>query len=127
MRRLDHINLCTVAGSDPTGGAGLQGDLKTCAALGVRGTAVVTAVPVQGARGVSRVLPIPPEVVAEQLALVLAEVRPAALKTGMLWDGPTVQAVARVLARAPELPKVVDPVLAASAGGALLQPDALAA
>jgi hydroxymethylpyrimidine/phosphomethylpyrimidine kinase len=127
MRRPDHINLCSIAGSDPTGGAGLQGDLKTFAAQGVRGTAVVTAVTVQGARGVSRVVPIAAEVVAEQLAVVLAEVRPAAVKTGMLWDGATVQEVARVLGQAPDLPKVIDPVLAASAGGALLQPDALAA
>ena len=127
MRTLDHINLCTIAGSDPTGGAGLQGDLKTFAAHGVRGTAVVTAVTVQGKQGVSRVLPIPPEVVAEQLALVLAEVRPAAVKTGMLWDVATIRAVAGLLERSSGVPRVVDPVLAASSGGALLQPDALPA
>jgi len=126
MRRPDYIPLCTIAGSDPTGGAGLQGDLKTFAAHGVRGTAVVTALTVQGARGVSRVEPVPPDLVAEQLAVVLAEVEPLALKTGMLWDGPTIRAVAAALA--PEqgrLAIVVDPVLAASAGGDLLVADAL--
>lgn len=127
MWRADYIPLCTIAGSDPTGGAGLQGDLKTFAAHGVRGTAVVTALTVQGAGGVSRVMAVPPDLVAEQLEVVLAEVRPAALKTGMLWDGPTIRAVAGCLGRSYRSPLVVDPVLAASAGGDLLQPDALAA
>lgn len=127
MRTFDHINLCTIAGSDPTGGAGLQGDLKTFAAHGVRGTAVVSAITVQGARGVSRVLPIPPEVLAEQLAVVLAEVRPSAVKTGMLWDAAAIRVVAGLLQGASGIAKVVDPVLAASAGGALLQSDALPA
>lgn len=127
MRTPDYIPLCTIAGSDPTGGAGLQGDLKTFAAHAVRGTAVVTAVTVQGARGVSRVLALPPDLVAEQLAVVLDEVRPQALKTGMLWDGGTVDAVAARLAAGKGAPLVVDPVLAASAGGELLEPSALPA
>lgn len=128
MRSADYIPLCTVAGSDPSGGAGLQGDLKTFAAHGVCGTAVVTALTVQGARGVSRVQAVPADMVAEQLAVVLEERRPAALKTGMLWDGATIHAVAGALeACRARLPLVVDPVLAASAGGDLLVPDALPA
>ncbi len=127
MLRADYIPLCTIAGSDPTGGAGLQGDLKTFAAHGVRGTAVVSALTVQGARGVSRVEAVAPDLVAEQLRVVLEEVRPRALKTGMLWDGPTIRAVASLLEAAPRAPLVVDPVLAASAGGDLLRPEALPA
>lgn len=127
MRSDDYIPLCTIAGSDPTGGAGLQGDLKTFAAHGVAGTAVVSALTVQGRAGVSRVQAVAPDLVLAQLEVVLREVCPLGLKTGMLWDGPTVRAVAGALARHPELPKVIDPVLAASAGGDLLQPEALTA
>jgi hydroxymethylpyrimidine/phosphomethylpyrimidine kinase len=125
VRRPDYIPLCTIAGSDPTGGAGLQGDLKTFAAHGARGTGVVTAVTVQGWRGVSRVVPVAPEVVAEQVAVVLEEVMPRAWKTGMLWDGPTVLVVAAALARRGTAPLVVDPVLGASAGGDLAEAGSL--
>lgn len=127
MRRPDYIPLCTIAGSDPTGGAGLQGDLKTFAAHGVRGTAVVTALTVQGRSGVARVEPVDPDLVGEQIDVVMAEVVPAAWKTGMLWSGPIVRVVAERLAARGSAPLVVDPVLAASAGGDLLRPDALAA
>ena len=127
MNRLDHTPLCTIAGSDPTGGAGLQGDLKTFAAHGARGTAVVAAITVQGARGLARVLPVPPDLVAEQVAVVLEEVRPRAWKTGMLWDAPTVRAVAAALAKRGGAALVVDPVLSATAGGDLLRADALPA
>jgi len=124
----DHIPLCTIAGSDPTGGAGLQGDLKTFAAHGVVGTAVVTAVTVQGRSGVFRVEPMGADLVREQLEVVLEEVRPLALKTGMLWDGAVIRAVAASLAGAGDVGAfVVDPVLVATSGGALLHPDALEA
>jgi hydroxymethylpyrimidine/phosphomethylpyrimidine kinase len=122
----NHIPLCTIAGSDPTGGAGLQGDLKTFAAHGVTGTAVVTALTVQGRRGVSRVEPVAADLVAEQLEVVREEVRPAAWKTGMLWDGAVIRAVARALSPSDRRGRlVVDPVLVATAGGDLLRPDAL--
>ncbi len=122
MPRADYIPLCTIAGSDPTGGAGLQGDLKTFAAHGVDGTAVVTAVTVEGRGGVSRVEAMPADVVAEQVVVVRDEVRPRAWKTGMLYDGPIVRAVAGALPRGATL--VVDPVLEATAGGALARPGA---
>jgi hydroxymethylpyrimidine/phosphomethylpyrimidine kinase len=121
------LSLCTIAGSDPTGGAGLQGDLKTFAAHRAVGTAVVTAVTVQGRHGVARVEPVSPALVAEQLAVVLAEVRPAGLKTGMLWSAGTIAAVADALADRGGAALVVDPVLVATAGGSLLQPEALPA
>lgn len=126
MRHADHIPLCTIAGSDPTGGAGLQGDLKTFAAHGVYGTAVVTALTVQGRRGVTRVEPAGAALVGEQLDVVLDEVLPRGLKTGMLWDAETIIAVAARLS-GEGIPLVVDPVLAATTGGGLLHPDALTA
>jgi hydroxymethylpyrimidine/phosphomethylpyrimidine kinase len=122
-----HIPLCTIAGSDPTGGAGLQGDLKTFAAHGVYGTAVVTALTVQGRRGVARVEPVDPDMVEAQVVVVREEVRPAAWKTGMLWSGPVIEAVIRGLEGRGRTPLVVDPVLVATAGGDLLRPDALPA
>jgi len=122
-----HIPLCTIAGSDPTGGAGLQGDLKTFAAHGVAGTAVVTAVTVQGRRGVRRVEYLAADLVAEQLAVVLEEVAPAGIKTGMLGTADQIRAVADLLGGREGTPLVVDPVMAATAGGALLEQEALPA
>jgi hydroxymethylpyrimidine/phosphomethylpyrimidine kinase len=127
MTEPSRIPVLSIAGSDPTGGAGLQGDLKTFCAHGVDGAAVVTAVTVQGRAGVARVDPVDPATVAAQVRVVLEEVRPRGIKTGMLWSGSIVRAVAEILGRRGNAPLVVDPVLAASAGGELLVPDALAA
>jgi hydroxymethylpyrimidine/phosphomethylpyrimidine kinase len=127
MRGRNHIPLCTIAGSDPTGGAGLQGDLKTFAAHDVYGTAVVTALTVQGRKGVARVEPVAADLVREQLEVVLEEIRPAGVKTGMLWSGDIIRVVAETLEAGYRGPLVVDPVLVATAGGDLLRPDALEA
>ncbi len=110
----------TIAGSDPSGGAGLQGDLKTFAALEVYGAAAVTAVTVQNTRGVEDVHLLPPALVARQVETVLDDLPVAAVKIGMLGDGPQVQAVARALSGSSKLPIVLDPVMRASAGKALL-------
>ena len=115
----------TIAGSDPSGGAGVQADLKTFAAFGVYGAAVVTALTAQSTRGVARTWPVPDAFVTEQLDVVLDDLRPAAAKTGMLATGACVAAVASALARRPALPLVVDPVLAASTGQALADADVL--
>ncbi len=122
----NHLPLCTIAGSDPTGGAGLQGDLRTFAALGARGTAVVTAVTVQDRERVTAVFPVPPDVVGEQLEAALAVWRPAGCKTGMLWSGDTIRAVAEALTGS-DLPLVVDPVLRASVGQPLAEEGAVEA
>lgn len=126
MSQPDHQFLCTIAGSDPTGGAGLQADLKTFAAHGVLGTAVVTAVTVQDREGVHGVTPIEPEAIAEQLAAVRRTREPTGIKTGMLWSAAVIEAVTAALAGF-EGPLVVDPVLVATAGGALLEAEALPA
>jgi hydroxymethylpyrimidine kinase/phosphomethylpyrimidine kinase len=124
----------TIAGSDPIGGAGVQGDLKTFAAHGVYGMAVLTALTVQNTRGVTRVEPMAPDLVGDQIAAVLSDIEPQAIKIGMLATGAIVRVVAHVLAghcrdRAASGPPaiVVDPVMAATAGGALLDADGVVA
>jgi hydroxymethylpyrimidine/phosphomethylpyrimidine kinase len=110
----------TVAGSDSGAGAGVQADLKTMSALGVLATTAVTAVTAQDTVAVHAVHPIPPELVAAQLDAVLGDLPVAAVKTGMLASGATVETVARYAA-AGRLPRlVVDPVLVASSGRPLL-------
>lgn len=107
----------TIAGSDSGGGAGIQADLKTFAALGAFGTSVITAITAQNTLGVTAIHPVPAEVVAAQLDAVLSDLPVAAVKVGMISD----PAVAKVIAeRAADLPHlVVDPVLVATAGSRL--------
>ncbi|HEX5205941.1 bifunctional hydroxymethylpyrimidine kinase/phosphomethylpyrimidine kinase [Paractinoplanes rhizophilus] len=107
----------TIAGSDSGGGAGIQADLKTFAALGAFGTSVVTAITAQNTRGVTAIHPVPIEVVAAQLDAVLSDFEVAAVKVGMIGD----RAVAELLrARGAQLPNlVVDPVLVATSGARL--------
>jgi hydroxymethylpyrimidine/phosphomethylpyrimidine kinase len=118
----------TIAGSDPTGGAGLQADLQVFRAFGVHGAAVVTALTVQDTAKIHRVLPVFPNVVLEQLRVLLADVMPHAVKLGMLATDDVARSVAlglRELDRAPApVPIVVDPVLEASDGTRLLEPRA---
>lgn len=114
----------TIAGSDSGGGAGIQADLRTFAALGVFGTTAITAVTAQNTTEVRSVHLLPPEEVVAQLHTVLADLPVAAVKTGMLGDAPIVRAVAD-LAAAGRLPNlVVDPVLVASSGAALASDEA---
>ncbi len=118
----------TIAGSDPTGGAGLQADLQVFRAFGVHGAGVLTALTVQDTVKVHRVLPVFPNVVLEQLRVLLADLTPDAVKLGMLATDDVARSVAlglRELDRAPRpVPIVVDPVLAASDGTRLLEPRA---
>lgn len=125
MYRFDYLPLCTIAGSDPTGGAGAQGDLRTFAAHGGHGTAVITAVTVQGRAGLQVLHPLPAALVGRQLSSALAESEPRALKIGMLADGAILDAVADGLDAAPGRPLILDPVLSAGAGGVLLDEAAV--
>lgn len=125
--RIDRtFTVLACGGTDPTGGAGIEGDLATLSAHGVWGTAVVTAVTAQNAAGVTAVHAIPPDVVVRQIEAVLGQVPPRAVKTGMLLSAATARTVARSLARA-QVACVVDPVLSATAGGAALADPDLAA
>jgi hydroxymethylpyrimidine/phosphomethylpyrimidine kinase len=116
----------TIAGSDCSGGAGIQADLKTFSALGVYGASVITALTAQNTQGVTAVHRVPPEFVAQQIAAVAADLKVAATKTGMLGDSATVEAVADLLGRYDLGPVVVDPVMVAESGHALIEADAVA-
>ena len=115
----------TIAGSDSSGGAGIQADLKTFSALGVYGASVLTALTAQNTRGVQGVEPVRPEFVVAQLASVLDDLDVRAIKTGMLANSAIVSAVAGALKRVPDIPLVVDPVMVATSGDRLLSPDAV--
>ncbi|SFP69538.1 hydroxymethylpyrimidine/phosphomethylpyrimidine kinase [Geodermatophilus dictyosporus] len=117
----------TVAGSDPSGGAGVQADLKTFSALGVYGTAVLTALTAQNTRGVTGVHPVPAAFVGEQVGTLLADVTVHATKTGMLGTADVVREVAVALADRVAGPVVCDPVMVATSGDRLVDDDAIAA
>jgi hydroxymethylpyrimidine/phosphomethylpyrimidine kinase len=109
-----------IAGSDSGGGAGIQADIKTVTALGGYAATAVTAVTVQNTLGVTGVHPIPPAVVAAQARAVLDDIGADAIKTGMLGEAETVEAVAEVLEGGPQIPAVIDPVMVAKGGAALI-------
>jgi hydroxymethylpyrimidine/phosphomethylpyrimidine kinase len=114
----------TIAGSDSGGGAGIQADLKTFAALGAYGVSVITAVTAQNTLGVTAIHPIPVDVVAAQLDAVLDDLPVAAVKVGMIGD-PAVAEL--ILSRAERLPNlVVDPVLVATSGARLAESASVA-
>jgi hydroxymethylpyrimidine/phosphomethylpyrimidine kinase len=115
----------TIAGSDSSGGAGIQADLKTFAAFGVYGASVITALTAQNTLGVQGVHPIPAAFVLAQANAVLDDLGVGAAKTGMLAERAIVEAVAGVLERRQELPVVVDPVMVATSGDMLLAPGAV--
>ena len=117
----------TIAGSDSSGGAGIQADLKTFTALGVYGASVLTALTAQNTRGVNGVHTPPAAFVRAQIDAVLDDLDVAAIKTGMLANGEIVTAVAEALAAHKSIPLVVDPVMVATSGDRLLDPAAVAA
>jgi hydroxymethylpyrimidine/phosphomethylpyrimidine kinase len=118
----------TIAGSDPSGGAGIQADLKTFSALGVYGTSVLTALTAQNTRGVSGVHVVPAAFVTQQLETLVADVRLDAIKIGMLANADIVAAVGDFLRRHDLLDCVVlDPVMVATSGDRLLDDDAVRA
>ena len=107
----------TIAGSDPSGGAGIQADLKTFHQFGVYGEAVITLITVQNTRGVSRVETLASDLVLEQLRAVLEDIPPGAAKTGALGSLPVVEALARETF---DFPLVVDPVMFSKHGARLM-------
>ena len=117
----------TFAASDPTGGAGLQADLLTIAALGGHPLSVVTALTVQDTSGVARVRAVEADLVAEQASCVLADMSVQAFKLGVLGSRENAAAIADVLERHPEVPVVLDPVLASGRGDPLAADDLIAA
>lgn len=114
----------TIAGSDSGGGAGIQGDLKTFAALGVHGATVIACLTAQNPARVSAVDPCRPQMLQQQLEAVFQELPPSAIKTGMLYSSDNISLVADFL-QGRTMPLVVDPVMASTSGATLLRPRAL--
>jgi hydroxymethylpyrimidine kinase/phosphomethylpyrimidine kinase len=119
------ISILSIAGSDSGGGAGIQADIKTIHRMGAHALTAVTAVTVQNSLGVRAVHPVPADIIAGQVEAVVSDAFPAAVKIGMLKTGGSVRAVAELIKRLSLENVVLDPVLSASAGGRLLEPDAL--
>ena len=116
--------MLSIAGSDSGGGAGIQADLKAFARCGVHGMTAVTAVTAQNTVAVTGVYPLPPEAIVEQVRAVAGDIGVDAVKTGMLGDTATIEAVGRALDLVGEAPLVVDPVMVAESGARLLDEEA---
>ncbi len=118
----------TIAGSDSGGGAGIQADLKTFAALGVHGTSAIACLTAQNPKRVLGVEPCSPKMLRQQIAAVFEELNPAAMKTGMLFSAENISVVAKFLGnsklKTKNLKLVVDPVMVATSGARLLKPAA---
>ena len=121
------VHALTIAGSDPSGGAGVQADLKTFAAHGAYGMSVLTALTAQNTRGVQGVHPVPPPFITAQLESVLEDVRVDVVKIGMLGDAQTIRVVADALRRWDPPVVVLDPVMVATSGDRLVTDDGVAA
>lgn len=115
----------TIAGSDSSGGAGIQADLKTFAALGVYGASAITALTAQNTQGVDDIMVVPPEFVLAQMRAVACDLAVGAIKIGMLGTRGIIEAVAEGLDAFPGVLVVLDPVMVATSGDPLLDEDAL--
>ena len=118
----------TIAGSDSGGGAGIQADLKTFAALGVHGTSAVACLTAQNPKRVLSVEPCSPKMLRQQIEAVFEELNPAAVKTGMLFSAENIRTVAGFFQNPPSAtrhaPLIIDPVMVSTSGARLLQPAA---
>ena len=121
-----YARVLSIAGSDSGGGAGIQADLKTIAALGGYGMTAITAITVQNSVGVHAIHALPPELLAQQIDAVAEDIGVDAVKIGMLHDVPVVQAVAAAIRRHRFDKVVLDPVMVATSGDKLIHPDTMA-
>ena len=115
----------TIAGSDSSGGAGIQADLKTFSALGVYGASVITALTAQNTKGVTGIHDVPPDFIGAQIDAVFSDLAVRAVKIGMLSQPAVIEAVAAGLDRWKQKAVVLDPVMVATSGDRLLNPDAI--
>jgi len=125
MKKAKTAIALTVAGSDSSGGAGIQADLKTFSALGVYGASAITALTAQNTMGVDDLMVVPPEFVLAQMQAVARDLDVGAIKIGMLATDETVEAVASGLDAFPDVPVVLDPVMVASSGDPLIDETAI--
>jgi len=113
----------TIAGSDSSGGAGIQADLKTFAAFGVYGASVITALTAQNTLGVRGVHPVPADFVAAQFKAVMDDLAVTAIKIGMVGNAAVVEALGELIKQRPSVPVVLDPVMVATSGDHLVEAD----
>ena len=126
MNKKTYRRVLTIAGSDPSGGAGLQADLKTFAACGCYGASAVVAVVDENTVGMTGIHPIPVDFVTGQIRSVLDDIGADAIKIGMLHSSELIHAVRDTIAGYPIKNIVLDPVMVATSGDPLLEPDAVA-
>lgn len=117
----------TIAGSDSGGGAGIQADLKTFAALDVHGTSAITCITAQNPKGVLGIESVSSEMVTKQLEAIFAEFQPRAVKTGMLFSAKIICTIAKVFREHRRVPLIVDPVMISTSGARLLKTSAVRA
>ncbi|MFO7984590.1 MAG: bifunctional hydroxymethylpyrimidine kinase/phosphomethylpyrimidine kinase [Desulfatiglandaceae bacterium] len=122
-----YTQILTIAGSDSSGGAGIQADLKTFSALGCYGMSVITALTAQNTRGVSGVQPVPSQFIKAQMDAVFKDMRPQATKIGMLYSVEQVEVVAQNMKKYHVANVVLDPVMASQGGARLLEAQAVTA
>jgi hydroxymethylpyrimidine/phosphomethylpyrimidine kinase len=118
-------NVLSIAGSDPSGGAGIQADIKSISANGAFAMAAITALTAQNTQGVTAIHLVPPDFVQSQIAAIFEDIRVDAVKIGMIANAGIASAVAQSLQGQKGIPIVLDPVMIAKGGAALLQPDAV--
>lgn len=118
-------NVLSIAGSDPSGGAGIQADIKAISANGAFAMAAVTALTAQNTQGVSGVHLVPACFVTDQINAVFADIRVDAIKVGMIANADIASAVAKTVSAHPDVPVVLDPVMIAKGGASLLADDAM--
>lgn len=119
-------NILSIAGSDPSGGAGIQADIKSISANGGYAMAAITGLTAQNTCGVTRIYPVAPDMVADQIAALRSDIRIDAIKIGMLGTADVIAVVAGELAQI-DAPVVLDPVMVAKSGDRLLQANAVSA
>ncbi len=120
MKHYKYPSVLTIAGSDSGGGAGIQADLKTFAALGCFGTTAITAITVQNTLGVTGIHSIPADIVSRQIIAVMDDIQPSAIKIGMIHTVELCRVIRDTLRRYPQIPIVLDPVMVATSGDKLI-------
>lgn len=120
-----YIPILTIAGSDSSGGAGIQADIKTMSALGCYGMSAITAITAQNTTGVSAIQGINPDIVSDQIDMVFNDIPPLATKTGMLFSSEIVESVGEALKRHHAKNIVIDPVMISTSGAELINSDAI--
>lgn len=121
----NYFTVFTIAGSDSSGGAGIQADIKTMSAIGCYGMSAITSITAQNTTGVRSIMPVTPQVVADQIDMVMEDVPPLAIKIGMLCNAEIAATVADKMEHYHPENLVLDPVMVSTSGSMLLEPDAV--